>query len=124
MYQPPGGPKGGTVAVEYIPLADCKHSGLYYVLSGHFRLAVYNEDDQTFVGIRDKLGHHYLFKIHHYDYDPLLGGVYPITWLEYCPVRDLSTDFSTSENFVINHALMAYMQDSTMQYRQYYQSSE
>lgn len=112
------------MAVEYIPVAECKHGGLYCVLSGHFRLAVYNEDDQTFIGIRDKLGQHYLFKIHHYDYDALLGGVCPITWLEDCPITDLSTDHSRGTHYIVNHALLVYLQDAAMQYAQLCTSSE
>ncbi len=106
------------MALDYIPIAECKHGGLYHVLSQHFALAVYNADDNTFVGIRDKLGQHYLFKIHHYDYDPMLGGVCPLALLEECPIRDLSTDHSRGTHYVENHALMVYMQDSVLKYKQ------
>lgn len=112
------------MTIEYIPLAECQHGGLYSVLSQHFTLAVYNEEDQTFVGIRHKLGKHYLFKIHHIDYDEMLGGVCPIALLEKCPLHDLSTDHSRGTRYVENHALMVYLQDARMQYSHLFAGSE
>jgi len=51
-----------------IPLAECKHRGLYRLISRNLAIGVYSEPTQGFVGIRTKFGRKYPFEEHHVDY--------------------------------------------------------
>ena len=70
---------------EYIPLEECKHSGLYRLYSRNFSLGIYTEKKKGFIGIRQKFTMIYLFTEFHWDADKTYGTAKPIEFLEWCP---------------------------------------
>ena len=73
------------MSTEHIPLAECKHGGLYRIFSRNLSLGVFNKPSQGFIGIREKFGHHYLFTEYHWDTGPPFGTVHPKELLEMVP---------------------------------------
>jgi len=72
---------------EYIPLGNCKHSGLYKIYARNFSYGVFNEKDKGFIGMRQKFHLTYLFTEIHWDADETYGTAKPIEFLEWCPLN-------------------------------------
>lgn len=62
--------------MSYIPLTSCKHRVLYRLSSRNLWLGVFNQADNSFIGIREK-GGLYLFPEYHWDCGPPFGTVRP-----------------------------------------------
>lgn len=52
-----------------IRLEDCRHRGLYRLVSRNLSIGVFNEATKGFCGIREKFGREYVFEEYHVDYD-------------------------------------------------------
>ncbi len=83
--------------VAYLPLPDCKHGWLYEIMSRNLTLGVFRKDRKGFVGIREKLGHVYLFVEYHWDTGEPFGTVKPLRRVERCPIKELDEFFRTED---------------------------
>ena len=75
----------------YLPSASCKHGHLYWVHARNLRLALYNEEDDSFVGIRSKFDRKYLTTEYHWDTGVPFGTVKPLKELcktKFVPIED------------------------------------
>jgi hypothetical protein len=60
-----------------IALKDCKHGYLYRIKSRNLSVGVFNKDNSSFIGIREKFGSRYLFSEYHRETGPPHGTVSP-----------------------------------------------
>lgn len=79
----------------YLPLDACKHGWLYRIRSRNLSVGVYNEPVKGFVGIREKMGHEYLFTEFHYDTGAPFGTVHPMSEIVECPITPLTEHLGT-----------------------------
>jgi len=75
--------------MNYIPLDECRHGGLYKIHARNFYLGVFNFLNSGFIGVREKFGNKFLFTEFHWDTGPPFGTVKPIKLIEECPVEDI-----------------------------------
>lgn len=71
--------------MPYIPLSKCKHGFLYMVHARNFSYGVFNSRNNSFIGVRYKLGSSFLFPELHHDADPHFGTVKPLSELVQLP---------------------------------------
>ena len=76
--------------MAFIPLDQCEHGQLYHIRARNFRLGIFNEPKQEFIGVRSKLGSRYLFGEYHWDKGAPHGTVKPIAKLEQAPPWQLA----------------------------------
>lgn len=101
---------------EYIALSDCVHGGLYRLRCHTFHLGVFDKPNEWFVGIRNKLGHNYLFAVYHGGDEVGRAYAYPTELLQVCLLPDLSVGHAVGQNFVDNQALVRYLQAAAERY--------
>ncbi|MEK7251441.1 MAG: hypothetical protein AAB209_13575 [Bacteroidota bacterium] len=95
--------KAGTSEMTYIPLSDCKHGWLYEIRSRNLTLGVFRSDQKGFVGIREKLGHVYLFVEFHWDTGAPFGTVKPLRLIERCPIEKLDEFFRGEDGKILEN---------------------
>ena len=61
-----------------IPRDQCKNRQLYRIRSRNLSFGVFHEENGGFFGIREKLGHTYVFEEYHHDNGPPYGTVTPL----------------------------------------------
>ena len=98
--------------MAFIPLDQCEHGQLYHIRARNFRLGIFNEPKQEFIGIRSKFGSRYLFGEYHWDTGPPFGTVKPITKLELRPFTEVS-DLSDDPNY---DAILAWLEAKDDEY--------
>ena len=76
--------------MDYIPLKQCRHLYVYRVKARNFRFAVFDANQDGFVGIRSKWGQRYLFTEYHWDTGAPYGTVKPLEELEECTIWSLT----------------------------------
>jgi hypothetical protein len=64
--------------------------GFYRVEARNFNRAVYVKSWRCFIGVRFKFETEYLFTEFDYETGPPCGTVFPIEFLEHCPVRPIA----------------------------------
>lgn len=80
-----------------IPTDQLVHGGLYEVNARNFNLAVYNQNTQGFIGVREKFGREYLDTEYYYEATRGTASAYKL--LEMCPVADVSKGEDNTELF-------------------------
>ena len=68
--------------MELIPMDDLVDRGVYAIRSRNLSTGVWDAERKGFIGIREKFGSHYLFMEYHYDYDPHIGTVSQMEFLD------------------------------------------
>ncbi len=68
--------------MPYIPLDQCADRRVYRLFSRNLTVGVFNAKRRGFIGIREKLGHKYLFMEYHVDTGPPYGTVRPTSVLD------------------------------------------
>ena len=96
---------------DRIPIDQCQHGWLYRVYSRNLNLGVYRESDRGFVGIREKMGHRFLFTEFHWDTGAPYGTANPLEQLCECPVTTLDEYLSLStEELIANEELFNWIE--------------
>ena len=81
--------------MSYISLEDCKHGYTYKISSRNLSIGVFNENDNGFIGIREKFGSEYLFTEYHWDTGAPFGTVNPKEEIEKCPCQEIKESLGT-----------------------------
>lgn len=68
--------------MELIPMDDLVDRGVYAIRSRNLSVGVWDANRKGFIGIREKFGSRYLFMEYHYDYDPHVGTVSQMEFLD------------------------------------------
>jgi len=81
--------------INWIPIADCHHGGLYSLDSRNLTLGIYCMHQQGFIGIRVKFNARFLFLEHHWDCGPPCGTAKPMGFIEMYPFDDIVSGHKT-----------------------------
>ena len=110
--------RGLNPETNYIPMNKCVDRMVYRVSARNICIAVYNEKDKGFTGIREKFGNRYLDTEYHADLDCHCATVFPKEELGLLPVYIEITEFLKSykgQAWVPNRQLFQWLDDLTKQ---------
>ena len=79
--------------MQVIPVEKCRHGYLYAVKARNFKVGVFDETCDAFVGVRTKFADSFLEREFHCDQGAPFGSAYPLKELKPVPVftRDVET---------------------------------
>lgn len=86
------------IKYQYIPLDKCIHGRVYMVDARNFSIAVFNSNNNSFIGIRSKFWDTYLFPEDHFDTGEPYGTVKPLEEIEDIPKEIEIKDILLSDN--------------------------
>jgi len=89
------------------------HRGLYRIYSRNLTLAIYDETNNSFTGIREKFGHHYLdTETHHNQPGTKLGSAHPKAYIQQLPDNIPHTEtINNNGRITQNQALYNWLQE-------------